>query len=143
METRRIGNCVLFFLLPISILGQSFSNQSFNDSIKSVFFSQTSLNNSIQYNQNLDQLPVINLGQSNVLQLHFDYLSENYQDLSYTFVHCNPDWTPSELFANEYLEGYTEDNILDFQFSQNTTQNYIHYSQTFPDDNMKITRSGN
>jgi hypothetical protein len=131
--------CVLIFLLPLTIMGQSFSNQSFNDSITSVFIAQSG--GSISSNTN--GLPTIKLNQSNALTLHFDLFSDEYLDFSYTFVHCNPDWTPSDLFSNEYLAGYTEDNILDFKYSQNTSQNYLHYSQSFPDDNMMITKSGN
>ncbi|MFT6745918.1 MAG: hypothetical protein ACJAZ2_000256 [Glaciecola sp.] len=126
-------------------MAQNFSNQSFNDSIKSVFIT---LNNpgtitSTPGRTNEYKLPAIKTNQANALTLHFDLLSNQYVDYSYTLVHCNPDWTPSDLFSNEYLEGYSEDNILDFKYSQNTGQNYIHYSQNFPDDNMIITKSGN
>ncbi|MFT6715577.1 MAG: hypothetical protein ACJA0Q_000204 [Saprospiraceae bacterium] len=137
--------CVVIFLFPTLLLGQNFSNQSFNDSVKSIFLSTNGITSisSSPTNTNGYQLPAIKLNQANALTLHFDLLSNEYVDYSYTLVHCNPDWTPSDLFSNEYLEGYSEDNILDFTYSQNTSQNYIHYSQSFPDDNMVITKTGN
>jgi len=135
--------CVLVLLIPLQLLGQSFSNQSFNDSIKSVFIAPTNTISASTVITNGYKIPSIKLNQFNALTLHFDLLADEYVDYSYTLVHCNPDWTPSDLFSNEYLDGYTEDNILDFKYSSNTGQNYIHYSQSFPDDNMIITKSGN
>lgn len=136
---------ILILLLPLHLLGQSFSNQVFSDTVKSVFLTingSTILeDNSLSTNDY--HLPIIKLNQANALTLHFDVFSEEVHDYSYTLVHCNPDWTPTDLFSNEYLDGYTEDNILDFKYSSNTIQNYIHYSASFPDDNMIITKSGN
>ena len=31
-------------------------------------------------------------------------------------IHCNADWTPSELMQSEYLEGFYEEPIVDYQF---------------------------
>lgn len=141
MQQKHILLILLF--LPDLLQGQSFSNQSFDDRIKSVFLSpsaSTQINSTIVNNYDL---PVTKIGVANQLTLHFDFLIEDHIDLSYSFVHCNPDWSPSDLFTNEYLTGYEEDNLSEFTYSQNTSQNYIHYSQSFPDDNMSIIKSGN
>ena len=44
---------------------------------------------------------------------------------------------------SEYLEGFYEEPIVDYQFSFNTIQNYIHYQTLIPSANLKPTLSGN
>ncbi len=77
------------------------------------------------------------------LQLTFDVFGEEYVNLEYTLIHCDADWIPSDLLPNEYIEGYTEDFIDDYEYSINTKQPYIHYQLLFPGENMTLTKSGN
>ena len=44
---------------------------------------------------------------------------------------------------SEYLEGFYEEPITDYQFSFNTIQNYVHYQTVIPSANLKPTLSGN
>jgi hypothetical protein len=87
--------------------------------------------------------PVLELGSSNELTLSFDELDATRKNYVIHFVHCNADWTKSDLMETEYLEGFNEINILYFQFSANTLQNYIHYSVSFPASGVKFRISGN
>lgn len=132
-----------FILNALITQAQSFSNQCFTDSIFSILLSneQVLTGGSAVVNEAI--LPSIHLYSDSKLTLRFDLFATEFRNLSYTLVHCNPDWTPSDIFSNDYLEGYTEDNIDTYTYSQNTTQDYIHYQLTFPSDNMKITKSGN
>ena len=41
--------------------------------------------------------PLIHLSFKDSLLLSFDDLSSNPQNYAYTLIHCNADWTPSEL----------------------------------------------
>jgi len=77
------------------------------------------------------------------LILSFDVFGDEYFQMEYTLIHCDADWNESDLLPNEYIEGYTEAYINDYQFSFNTKQSYIHYQQTIPDNNMNLIRSGN
>lgn len=77
------------------------------------------------------------------LLLSFDLFGQEYLDLEYTLIHCDADWIPSNLLQNEYIEGYSEAYIRDYNYSINTKQPYIHYELEFPDQNMTITKSGN
>ena len=70
------------------------------------------------------------------LVLEFDLMSDESKDYMYSIIHCNADWTPSELETTEYLNGFTEDRILNFRNSQNTLTNYIHYDLSLPNRNI-------
>lgn len=87
--------------------------------------------------------PVIELNSIDKLVLSFDDLNGNVKNYSYTFIHCNSDWTPSGINISQYLEGYFDDRITDYSFSFNTLQNYTHYKLIFPNENLRPVLSGN
>ena len=87
--------------------------------------------------------PIIELGSEQQLKLSFDDLNGEYENYSYTFIHCDAFWNPSDLMQNEYMNVFFEDNISNYTYSVNTLQKYTHYEIVFPNNNMKITKSGN
>lgn len=87
--------------------------------------------------------PLIKLNTGEQLELSFDDLDGDQKQYSLTFVHCNADWTPSDLMTMEYLEGFNDMNIINFNFSINTLQKYTHYTIVFPTQNVKFIKSGN
>ena len=94
-------------------------------------------------NHLIDNLPVIALNTIQQLTFHFD-LKEDYPGYyNYTLVHCDEFWEPSDMVAEEYIEGYIEENITNGLYSRNTDIPYIHYAIELPSEHMKITKSGN
>jgi hypothetical protein len=88
------------------------------------------------------QLPIINLG--DYIDLSFDALNGKEADFYYKLTHCNFDWTPSNLSKNEYIEGYDDIRLYNYENSVNTLQIYSHYYLTIPnDDTRRLTKSGN
>lgn len=87
--------------------------------------------------------PVIPLNSGQQLQLSFDDLDGDQKRYSLSFVHCNADWTPSDLVISEYLTGFFDLNIINFTYSMNTFQKYTHYSIMLPQQNITFTKSGN
>ena len=77
------------------------------------------------------------------LHLQFDILADEAPYLYYTFVHCDNKWQPTDLPKNDYLNGFSQEEIDDFTFSVNTFVNYVHYDLVFPTDNMMPKLSGN
>lgn len=90
----------------------------------------------------LSELPIIRLGQS--LELTFDALNGDEADYFYRITHHNFDWTPSDLSKSEYLDGFDDVRITEYQNSLNTLQIYSHYKLIIPNrDTRTIKKSGN
>ncbi|MEG1555660.1 MAG: DUF5103 domain-containing protein, partial [Bacteroidales bacterium] len=87
--------------------------------------------------------PIIKLNSSDKLRLVFDDLEENSRYLKYTLIHCTHDWKLSSLNQLEYLDGFMEDEITDNSYSFNTLKHYVKYQLVFPNDVLRITKSGN
>lgn len=93
----------------------------------------------VQANQNV--IPVFELGES--FTLEFDDLFGNEANYYYQFVHCDYDWKPSQLTRNEYLRGFDDLRVLDYENSFNTLQMYSHYRMRFPNNNTGFLVTGN
>ena len=77
------------------------------------------------------------------MTLSFDDIDGDTKDYFYKVVHCDRDWSPSQLAELEYVEGYTEERIRDFQFSFKSLWPYTHYELTLPNQDTRFTKSGN
>lgn len=88
-------------------------------------------------------LPLISLNGGDQLTLRFDDIANQVKDYSYTIIHCDDQWNQSDIFPNDYLTGFEEEQITTYDYSVNTATNYIHYSISFPNNNIKPTKSGN
>jgi len=87
--------------------------------------------------------PIISLNGGELIELSFDDLDSDQKQYAMGFIHCNADWTPSDLLPAEYLNGFPEMNIINFTYSMNTFQPYTHYSILFPQQSLSFTKSGN
>ncbi len=87
--------------------------------------------------------PVIDLGTQNKLVLNFDIMGDSHNYLRCRLVHCNYDWTPSNLLDSEFAEGFNEIEISDFAYSSNTYEHYVNYNLEFPQSEFKPIVSGN
>ena len=87
--------------------------------------------------------PIIMLNSDDRIRISFDELGEERSYLRYSVVHCNADWTPSNLVESEYIDGFNYADIEDYKFSIGTLTHYVHYSFTIPNDNIRLLVSGN
>lgn len=88
--------------------------------------------------------PVAQLGLGDEqLELAFDDLEQKDRFYKYTFIHCTHDWKPSDMNPIEYLDGFLEDELTEFNYSFNTMTRYVHHSLVFPTQNMRFKLSGN
>lgn len=92
--------------------------------------------------QQESQLPILRLGET--FRLEFDALNGKEEDFYYVIEHLNFDWTPSPLVKSEYLRGFDNQRIINYQNSFNTYQIYSHYSLQIPNQQTKaILKTGN
>lgn len=88
--------------------------------------------------------PVLKLGSTEKLKLSFDDLDGDSKNYRFTIIHCDANWQPSDrMLPSEYIQGFFDDNINDYQHSKNTIQRYVHYELIFPTENLSPTKSGN
>jgi len=88
--------------------------------------------------------PVLMLGTADKLRIGFDELSHDYCRLTYHIDHCEADWSVSEeIFESDWLSGFNNNPIEDYQNSLNTTVLYTHYELTIPNERCRLTMSGN
>ena len=114
------------------VLAQPMQKQADANYIKSVIFK--SRESEIQF-------PIINLG--SLFELHFDVLNGDERNYYYKIKYYNYDWTPSNLFQNEYIEGFDNLRIENYQTSFNTLQPFTHYQLNLPNERTSFLVSGN
>lgn len=86
---------------------------------------------------------VITLGTDDWVTISFDHFTHDYHRFIYKIVHCNADWTPSDLFEVDYMDGFNGQPIEDYENSLNTTMLYTHYRFDLPNDEVQFKVSGN
>ena len=87
--------------------------------------------------------PVLTLGGTDQLELHFDDMEADVKNYYYAYQLCNADWTPSILHPFEYTKGFQNVRITTYRNSSLATTRYTHYQATLPDRNSYPSRSGN
>ena len=87
--------------------------------------------------------PVMQLGSDDVLRFSFDEMSHVYHRYTCRIVHCNSDWEQSDLLEMDYLDGFNDFVIDDWENSVNTSVLYTHYQFTIPNDDVSLKASGN
>lgn len=130
----------LLLFLPLTIWAQyaddnlQFIDHTYVDNIKSVKLNVANLPLS---------MPVINLDSRVPLMLSFDDLDGEVKNYIYTVQHCDINWEPSNLVDTDYLDGYMDDDIDQYNFSFKTNQAFVHYELLLPNDDFQWTKSGN
>ena len=92
-----------------------------------------------------DQLayPILRLGETDGLELHFDDINNSSRSYFYTYVLCNADWTIANVSNMDYIKGFTQVRLNQYRFSSATQSKYVHYSATLPAVNSVPSKSGN
>lgn len=71
------------------------------------------------------------------LQISFDEMSHDVHFYTYSVEMLH-----SDLLSGEYLQGFTTRDIVDYEHSINTSREYTHYWFEFPNEDMRLTKSG-
>ena len=126
--------------MAVALMGLAAAHMAAGNRIFSERFSSlTSMVNNDWRNR-----PVMTLGTADVLNIGFDEMSHTYHRLTYHLEHCEANWKKSEeVFESDWLEGFNDNQIEDYQNSMNTTVIYTHYSLQIPNDRCRLKMSGN
>ena len=111
-----------------------FINTEYNDDITTV---------SLEFNGSPVGFPIIRLGTSDYLMLKFDDLGNYEKSLYYRIIHCDRDWEQSSMRELDYINGFNDERIRNYDYSSNTRVQYIHYWQKFPNKDTQFKISGN
>ncbi len=122
----------LFILISPSILSQT-ATRYFVSNIKSF----QSIANDDQFAPSS-----ITLNSDEYIRFDFDLLTDDLQWLNYRLIHCNYDGTPSNLSELDYIDGFNDIQIEQYEPSFNTFTPYYHYSFTIPNYDIRPTASG-
>ncbi len=122
---------VFFLLLAFQAVGQVQVEVNPPENIRTIIFKGPTD----------DQFPIIRLGEA--IRLEFDDLQANEQDYYYKIVHCDYDWTPSQLLKSQYLRGADNQRIINYRNSYNTLLPYSNYQLRIPNDVLSLRVSGN
>ncbi len=101
--------------------------------------------NTVRIHKFNDQLsnPIIFLNSKDSLKLSLDDFNDKYRKLYYRIIHCDSEWKKTDLNETEYLNGFSVNEIYDYENSFNTKIKYRNYFLKIPNKEIEITKSGN
>ena len=76
--------------------------------------------------------PVLYLKGEKFMRMEFDELGNQYHNYNFRLIHCNRDWEKSILNDFEFVEGYNEFFVENYELSLNTRTSYTHYTLDVP-----------
>lgn len=126
---------LLFLMLTCHVEGMAQRHEIYKDHIRSL---------KVIANNDWMSLPICELGKCS-FSISFDDLTPEYHRYMYKVEHCEADWSVStELFPTDYIAGFDTGNVIDdIQESLLTTTLYTHYQFSIPNENCRLTMSGN
>ena len=123
--------CVMF-LLPSNSFSQWVN--LYSENIKTM---RTIVNN------DWEKLPILHLNSDDYITISFDEMSHTYNRFTYHITHCDANWKPSDLYESDFIEGFNDMPVDDYENSINTTFEYTHYTFNIPNDDTSLKLSGN
>jgi len=87
--------------------------------------------------------PVLQLGNNEQLELHFDDMDNDVKNYYYSFQLCNADWTPANVQTFDYIRGFQSNRIGTYRSSSIVQTRYTHYQAILPERNSGPTKGGN
>jgi hypothetical protein len=137
-------NLMIYLLLLIAEISVIFSNPAsaysnfpsdkliYEDRVYNPNIKTVNLYVNKGYNGAWNEPAAINIRKPDRLILEFDELYEDARYFQAKIIHCNYDWTPSQLRSIEYIDTYNEFEITEYEYSVNSRILYTHYRFMVP-----------
>ena len=129
---------LLITCLPLFVIAQDseikYENYVYDENIRTVKF---------HVNGDPLGMPILPLKTNAQFLLSFDDMGDEDKNYTYSILHCDSNWQPSDLTELEFIDGYMDEAIDEYEFSFKTLREYTHYELLFPNDNITWTISGN
>ncbi len=87
--------------------------------------------------------PILQLNNNEPLVFSFDEIYSKAKNYNYSVVLCDADWVPTRLSFMEYMDGFFQNPLNNYDPSFSTYIPYTHYSLQIPNENVKLKLSGN
>ena len=89
------------------------------------------------------EAPILLLGSDERLLLRFDVLGAETDNYRYRIQHCDGQWHVDDMEPNEYISGFEEGPIENYNSSFTTLIDYVNYFQYVPAQYSRFLVSGN
>jgi len=121
--------------LPVGVQAQEvYRTKVYRDDIKSP---------EVKVEGELISTPFIELNGKDRIEITFDALHHATGRYAYSVIHCDADWTQSDLIPIEYMKGFQREVIQDYATAIGTTTHYTNYKLSLPNEETQLTVSGN
>ena len=87
--------------------------------------------------------PVLDLNSRGQLILIFDDILGGDIAYNYKLIHCDKDWNPTEIDEIEYINGFNDEDINTWSYSNTAVSDYTRYELLIPNENVRPMISGN
>ncbi len=117
---KKIGIILSFLLISVGMIAQTHT-RVFNDQIRTLRAPRE----------------MMLLEEQTSMEISFDEMSHDVHLYTYTVQMID-----GGLTSGEYLQGFPTKDIIDYEHSLNTSREYTHYWFEFPNEDMRLTKSG-
>ncbi|MDO4217321.1 MAG: DUF5103 domain-containing protein [Bacteroidales bacterium] len=124
----------ILLLFPFAVNAQAVKDSIWCRDIKTVLLNKTTA---------LLDPPILRMGSNEQMMLRFDEFGDDIQNYRYIISHCDAQWNRDEMEPIDYMNGFEEGTIDNYDIAFNTMQMYVHYYQLIPSHYSTFTASGN
>lgn len=126
---------VALFVFLFTTSGQ-FRTMAFKENVKTLQINRS--------DNNIDYPVIYSNREGETITISFDLTMPEMHQITYSIIHCDADWMhPSDLSANEYLDGFQDAYVNDYNYSQSTNIDYVNYRVELPNEDVQLNVSGN
>lgn len=121
-------------LLPLTAFSQAVSDSNWASDVKTI----TLYKNGVEL-----EAPVLALESSDRMLLRFDVMGAEAESFRYRIQHCDHRWQVDDMQPYEFVNGFEEGSIDNYNPSFTTLADYVNYYQYIPSQYSQLLISGN